>query len=134
MLVTRDDGALLLVERLGTAYADGKLCVPGGHLEQDESLVGAAAREVWEEVGVLVEHPDLQFVHVAHQRDSDRQERLIFFFKALRWSGEPYNREPERCNGLYWARPGELPPTAIDYVADAITLASEGQALSMYGW
>jgi len=47
-VVTRDDGALLLVR-----HADvGKWVLPGGEVGQDESFVDAAARELREEAGV----------------------------------------------------------------------------------
>ncbi|WP_370942261.1 NUDIX domain-containing protein [Amycolatopsis sp. cg5] len=134
VLVQRDDGALLLLERAGTGYADGSLSTPGGHVEQGESFVEAAVREVREEVDVLVEPHMLRFAHVMHQRDADAQARVIVFFEALHWSGEPTNREPELCAGLHWAKPDTLPSMVIPCVADAITMAQAGQPFSLRGW
>lgn len=48
------DGAILLVHR-GREPAAGLWSVPGGRLEPGETFAGAAAREVLEETGLVVE-------------------------------------------------------------------------------
>jgi len=51
--IVEDQGRFLMVEE----YRDGRLVLnqPAGHLEQDESLIHAARREVLEETGCTVE-------------------------------------------------------------------------------
>lgn len=64
VLMRRPDGQILLMERANTGYADHQLCPPSGHLEEGESVVDGAIREVNEEVGVTIDPSDLTFVHV----------------------------------------------------------------------
>jgi 8-oxo-dGTP pyrophosphatase MutT (NUDIX family) len=51
-LILQRNGQVLLAERAGTGYADGWLNVPGGKLENGETVLDAAIREAREEVGV----------------------------------------------------------------------------------
>ncbi|WP_266077699.1 NUDIX domain-containing protein [Haladaptatus caseinilyticus] len=51
VVVTNEDGRILLVEN---GWSDGWV-VPGGTVEVDETLAGAAVREVAEETGVSIE-------------------------------------------------------------------------------
>ena len=88
VLLQRDDGKILLLERANTGYADGQLCPPSGHLEADETVVDGAVREANEEVGVLIERADLRFTHVIHYRSPEGQGRIGFFFTANQWRGE----------------------------------------------
>jgi len=47
------DGALLLVQR-GTDPQSGRWSIPGGHVEQGETLASAVEREMLEETGLRV--------------------------------------------------------------------------------
>jgi mutator protein MutT len=53
IVVERNDGAILLVERAGPPLA-GYWSVPGGKVELGETTAAAAAREVREETGIEV--------------------------------------------------------------------------------
>lgn len=55
--ITDSDGRVLLVER-GSGEGAGLWSVPGGKVEPGESLEAAAAREVHEETGFVVEVGD----------------------------------------------------------------------------
>ncbi len=133
-VLLRRDGKILLTERANTGYADGQLCPPSGHLEQDESVVDGAIREAHEEVGVRLNPDDLHCAHVVHHRNPEGQGRIGFFFAATRWEGEPSNREPQKCAGLLWADPESLPPNTVAYTAEAVAQIQAGRGFSVHGW
>ena len=134
VLLQRRDGMVLLLERSGTGYADGQLCPPSGHLEEDESVVDGAVREAREETGVIIDLADLSFSHVVHHRNPEGQGRIGFFFTATRWQGEPVNLEPHKCAGLVWADPACPPANTVPYTAAALAQISNATAFSLDGW
>lgn len=134
VLLTRSDGSVLLGERKGTGFADGQYGIPGGHLEADESASQGAARELKEEVGVLIDPHDLVCAHVAHHRNGEGKTRIGFFFTTTRWQGTPTNMEPDLCSGLSWIDPEHLPENTIPYIATIIGRIRSGETFSTHGW
>ncbi|MFG1626226.1 NUDIX domain-containing protein [Kribbella sp. NPDC049227] len=133
-LLQRDDGSILLLERANTGYADGQLCPPSGHLEAGESVIDAAIREAKEEVGVIIRSNDLTCAHVVHYRSPEGQGRIGIFFRTRQWLGEPTNCEPDKCAGLLWANPDNLPDNTVPYSAAAIAQIQAGAQFSVDGW
>jgi len=107
---------------------------PSGHLEAGESVVQGVIREAREEVGVLIDPADLAFSHVVHHRNPQGQARIGFFFTAARWQGEPVNREPHKCAGLYWADLAQPPANTVPYTAAALAAITQGAPFSLHGW
>ncbi|MBV9024858.1 MAG: NUDIX domain-containing protein [Streptomycetaceae bacterium] len=134
VLLRRPDGGILLMERVNTGYADGQLCPPSGHLEEGESVIGGAIREAREEVGVSLTEADLEFIHVVHHRNAERQGRIGFFFLAQHWEGEPNNQEPHKCARLQWADPADPPPNTVPYTAAALAQITRALPFSLDGW
>jgi len=96
-----EQGRVLFLRRAGTGFFDGFWSLPGGHVENGESLRQAAVRELAEELGIEVAQEALTPVAVVH-RASDTN-RIEFLFEARRWQGEARIAEPHRCDGLCWA-------------------------------
>ncbi|MFI9721823.1 NUDIX domain-containing protein [Streptomyces sp. NPDC052396] len=135
VLMHRDDGRVLLLRRTGKPYAAGLLAPPGGRLERDETMMGGALREVGAETGVRIAPRDLEFCHLLHHRDPrDGEGRLGVVFTAQRWSGEPANREPDRCSALVWADPARPPADCVPYTAAVLTQFCAGALASVHGW
>jgi 8-oxo-dGTP diphosphatase len=134
VLLRRGDGRILLLERANTGYADGQLCPPSGHLEQDESVIDGAIREAGEEVGVAIDPSDLAFVHVVHYRAPGSEGRIGFFFLTEKWAGAPWNREPGKCARLVWCDPAQPPSAAVPCTAAALRQIAQGQSFSLDGW
>ena len=134
VLLQRGDGNVLLLERASTGYADGMLCPPSGHLEDNESAVQGAIREAREEVGIEIDPAELQFLHLVHHRTPAGQGRLGLFFTAARWRGEPINREPHKCARLLWADPNDPPASTVPYTAAALAQIAAGRHFSLDGW
>ncbi|GAA3136894.1 8-oxo-dGTP pyrophosphatase MutT (NUDIX family) [Kribbella aluminosa] len=134
VLMRRPDGQVLLLERANTGYADHQLCPPSGHLEEFESVVDGAIREANEEVGVIIDPSDLQFVHVVHHRAPGCEGRVGLFFLTEKWAGQPWNREPHMCAGLFWIDPTQPPSTTVAYTAAALQQITLGRPFSLDGW
>ena len=56
------------------SHGAGKLALPGGHLEMQESWEECAAREVEEETGLKIE--DIKFAHVTNDPMPDEGKRM----------------------------------------------------------
>lgn len=124
---------LLLIRRRGS-YGDGMWHLPSGKLNIGESLPEAAAREGKEEVGVCIHPADLHHVHTLHVVGSGPVPRLGVFFEARRWSGEPYNREPDKCSAVGWFPFDNLPDDVIPYPLAGIWGYLEGHTFGLLGW
>lgn len=127
------DGRLLLTHRKNTGYQDGRYVMPSGHVEAGETYRRAAVRETKEEVGVDVAEEDLRFVHLMH-RVSTNSERVDVFFIAEKWSGEPVNAEPERCDSIGWYELASPPADTMNYVKTALAYISANVYYSQFGW
>lgn len=132
VLLVRDD-ELLLTQRRGD-YGGGLWHLPSGKLDAGEPVTAAAAREAEEEVGVLVDPADLRCVHTIHVNGSGPEPRLGLFFETRRWTGEPVNREPDKCAAVRWFPLDDLPDTIIDYPAAGIHAYRDGVPFSVRGW
>lgn len=123
------EGCILLLRRAETGFFDGLYSLPGGHVEQGESLFQAAARELEEETGLQIECDNLNWLGVIH-RCSDTN-RIDFFLRALRWQGEPILREPGKCSGMGWFARDRLPEEIVPYVKVAL---EAGECPEGHGW
>jgi 8-oxo-dGTP diphosphatase len=123
---------ILLARRSNTGYRDGEYSVPAGHLDGEETVVGAAAREAQEEVGVRIEAGDIRFSSVMHRIEDD--ERVDFFVYVHKWRGEIVNAEPDKCDDLRWVDFDSLPENTIPYVRRAIANHLNGIPFDEFGW
>lgn len=130
-IICERDGRVLLMRRAGTGFFDGLFSLPGGHVEAGESVRAAAARELREETGLVVDTADLRFCGVVH-RLSDTN-RIDFFVAASRWQGEARVLEPHKCDALDWFDGGALPAALVPYVREALA-AGAGPWIIELGW
>jgi 8-oxo-dGTP pyrophosphatase MutT (NUDIX family) len=129
LLFRRGDEILLLL-RANTGYEDGNYGLVSGHVDGDEPLAVAAAREAREEAGVEIDPADLALRTVMHRRQDD--ERVEFFFEPSRWRGEVRNMEPDKCAALSWFPIAELPDNTIPYIREAIARYRESLPYSAF--
>jgi mutator protein MutT len=128
-------GQILLTERAGDIYLAGHWAIPGGKVDAGETVVHAAAREVAEEVGVVLQPNQLQFIGVTHHRPPHGDSRVGFGFVAeLDDQAEPRNMEPTKCAQLEWFTPGELPEPTMPYTAEVVRLYLDKEPFSVHGW
>ncbi|MEI9914080.1 MAG: NUDIX domain-containing protein [Candidatus Saccharibacteria bacterium] len=91
-----DGNKILLSRRLNTGWLDGHLCIPGGHVEEDETPRQAALREMKEELDLEVGLDNLEFLCVlARVKQPDQYVGYEF---VIRGSNFKYkNAEPENA-------------------------------------
>ncbi len=126
------EGKILLARRQRTGYMDGHYSVPAGHLDGGEPVRMAAVREAQEEIGVRLDPADIVFAGVFHRQEGD--ERVDFFVHVQKWSGEPVNTEPEKCDDLCWTGLDALPENTIPYIRRAIENFRAGIPFEEFGW
>lgn len=125
-------GAVLLLRRRGTGFADGQYGLPAGHLDGGEPATAAAARECREEVGVVVAPADLRAVGMVHWTAA-AGEGIDLFFAATRWTGEPV--PCAECDAVRWCALDALPAETIPFVRRAIARHLQGgQWFDEDGW
>lgn len=136
-LFLRDEqNNILLIRRFNTGYEDGNYSVIAGHVEDAETIQQAMQREAMEEVGVLVELKDLEFIHVM-QRSRERPDlpdRIDFFFAANKYTGVPKNMEKDKCDDMRWFGLDDIPDNTIPYIKSAIQQYLMNNKFSEYGW
>ena len=125
------DSRVLLMRRAGTGFFDGLYSLPGGHVEEGESVGMTAHREMAEELGVTLAPDAVALLGVVHRRSDTN--RIDFFLRAAAWSGEPSIAEPERCDDLRWCAPDALPDAVVPYIREALA-AGDGPWIRESGW
>jgi 8-oxo-dGTP pyrophosphatase MutT (NUDIX family) len=133
-LILTDGRKVLLLGRANTGFADGSWSVPGGSLEDRETLPAAAAREAREEVGILIDPGDLTFAHLCHHADPDGLARIGVFFTVSRWTGAPFNAEPSKCSEIAWHELGDLPGDIVGYIRTGLHAYDQGTPFSLDSW
>ena len=87
-----DDDKIVLISKVGGPY-DGKLDLPGGTIEQDETPEEALIRELEEEVGIKVTDYELfdgNSVNVTwnHKGELENIHHIGFFYKIKKYEND----------------------------------------------
>ena len=115
------DGRVLLGHRRPDKQArPGLWDLPGGVVETGESALGALARELHEELGIVVHTASCtQLLEIRH--DYTDKVVLLDVWKVLKFDGEALGKEGQP---LKWVQPQALPeydfPAANVAIVDAI--------------
>lgn len=126
------DSETLLLRRANTGYEDGNYGLVSGHADGNEAATSAVCREVFEESGLKLSPKDVRFVHLMHRIGND--ERIDVFFTVDQWEGEPFNKEPDKCDELDWFPLDQLPSNTIPYIRQALECYRKGIYYSEHGW
>ncbi|HSC25463.1 MAG TPA: NUDIX domain-containing protein [Candidatus Babeliales bacterium] len=116
-IILSQNHKVLLVQRHNTDWMSGYWNFPGGLLEENETLTSAAAREIHEEVNVIVDPADFTLAHVIHVRANNKntQDIIGIYFIAHSWHGTPINNEPHRHSDMKWFDSNQLPNNVTEH-------------------
>ncbi len=110
-IIVLRDKKILLGKRKNIAF-DGGWGMPGGHLENNEKLEQAAARELFEETGLKCD--SFIFSNIVNQFNNEGGHYLQIAFVAQNLQGEPVLSEPDKCHGWEWFDLEDLPENLIE--------------------
>lgn len=105
-LILYDRGNILLLKQ--TKPNGGNYTLVGGNIERGEYAKEALIRESFEEAGITLKGRDLELVHVL-QKNKGGEQRLVLYFKAIRWEGKARSRERNKFKAVEWFDVDELP-------------------------
>ena len=85
-LIEDEKGNIVMQIRDPKRYTWSGAALPGGHIEEKESLHQAVVREVYEETGLPIRNPKL--VGMKHWHTVDGIRYLVFLYRTNDFSGE----------------------------------------------
>lgn len=132
-VILRQNGKIAFVLRENTAWMNGHYSLPAGKVENGETYLQTAVREVKEEAGADVKINDLRPVLTIHRKEPE-MTWVDVYFEAVKWKGEPYNAEPHVHGELVWLNPKKLPKNMVPDVKYAIGQIEAGKTYGQYGW
>lgn len=113
---------VLITKRTAKQHLAGLWEFPGGKLEENEDVISALSRELYEELGIVVECAE-QFTTVSY--DYPDKNVLLDVWKVHKWSGEVTNKENQE---IAWSRINELNnykfPEANKHIIQTLALGS----------
>lgn len=119
IILKDNNGKILLMRRQNTGSHDGLWSLPSGHVEENESIQTAIIREAKEEINIRIIKKNLKLKYIIH-RKSTVDAYLDCFFECNIWKNNIKNNEPQKCSGVMWVKPKELPTNTVPYVKKAI--------------
>ncbi len=131
VILIKDNNVLFLKRAYG--WGAGTYTLPGGNAELHESLTQAAIRELYEEVGIELEHENLSFVNLSHIKNANI-EYLLVSFVATQWKGEPFNKEPEKHSEMVWLDINNLPVNMNPYALEILNAYNNKKTYTEFGW
>ncbi|MFI1386655.1 NUDIX domain-containing protein [Embleya sp. NPDC020886] len=102
VVATTPTGRVLLIERGWDPYA-GHWALPGGHIDVGETARTAAARELAEETGVIVDPADLVEIGAFHAPGRDPRGRYVTVaYRVVVPDGTTATAADDARNARWW--------------------------------
>lgn len=111
MCMVKNKNQVLVLDRNDPVWPG--LTFPGGHVEAHESFHDSVVREVKEETGLTISHP--QLVGVKQFYDHNDERYLVFFYIAEQFSGTVKESDEGK---LTWMSAKELKKQKLAYNFD----------------
>lgn len=125
----------LLVEEIDKLTGKRVLNQPAGHVEQDEDLISAVKRELYEETGLQLAPSAWLGISQLHAANGHRYVRVNFVFEP---ASLPSQHQPQDSDilALHWLSAAQLAdaslPLRSQLVQDAISLCDQGVRLPLH--
>jgi ADP-ribose pyrophosphatase YjhB (NUDIX family) len=132
-VILRKDNKMAFLLRSKTDWMNGFYGLPGGRVDAGEQFTKAAARELLEETGLMVEAKHFQ-PRLVWQRHYDDGDWVDMVFEVTEWEGEPYNAEPDVHGELAWLDPKNLPDNVLSENKFLLQQIVAGNTYAEYGW
>ena len=100
----------VLLARRKNVYGEGLYGLPGGHVDEQESLEHCVIRELREEVGVV----PTEYCSLGLVKEWQKEHFFLHFvFLCTKWHGQITNSEPEKSEEWTWFPLGKLPTNLL---------------------
>lgn len=119
LLAVYRNNKILLTRRRNTSYMDGWYSLPGGHMEENETLQECGERELKEETGLRVLQEDLELYLIYQNQNTPGRQYLGFIFRTDKWQGGHGIHEDKSDDVDFFAL-NDLPEKLIPYHLEAI--------------
>jgi 8-oxo-dGTP diphosphatase len=120
------DRRVALLKRSKSGTWPGQWCLPGGRVEQGETLMQCCRRELAQETGLSV----LRFCFQCVTECLGPPHLVGLVYRARTVSGELTNREPDRHDEVGWFRWDDLPAPLMPGVAQYLEWREKTHARS----
>lgn len=124
---------ILLLRRANTTFAPGLYHMSGGKVEAGETPRQAIKREVYEELGLVIDEDNFNLVHT-FSRKGPETELVALVFKADISGLTPLNKEPEKHDDMRFFAIDNLPAAIIPAHKQAIECIIKNSTYSEHGW
>lgn len=124
IILEKNNKVLLLKRNEQATFGAGSTSLVGGKVEACEMLNDAIIRETFEEVGITIDKADLIYVHTCNKRAENMM--IIGVFKATKWHGKPFNKEPNKHDTMLWYDYHNLPDDLLPTHKKIIQMVNQG--------
>lgn len=125
---------VLLTKRLKEGWGYGEYALPGGGVDENETIRQAAVREIKEELDVALKIHDLEILHVMHVTREQKYESIGFFLVTEKWMGEIKNAEPHRHESIEWHDLDNMPINITKTLKLFLEKKIKNEIYSEFGW
>jgi 8-oxo-dGTP diphosphatase len=130
----RKGSQILLGKRKGDPKekAGGTYGVPAGHIEEGESILACAQRELKEETGITADFKDMETVCLAEETSAGNDRHYLHIGVLIsEWGGQIQNMEPDKCAGWEWFKIDNLPSPLFSATKKVIDSWRDNSAFSV---
>ena len=100
-LIYNNSNEIVLLKRSSNLDYGNMYSLPGGHLENNESITSGIIRELKEEIGVTFDEDELELIKVINRKIS-KENYIDFIFKGSLNNRKVTNLEKDKCSRIIY--------------------------------